>query len=104
MKIDRALLLHLESLSRLALGEDERAAMARDLTRILDYAEALAALPPGSEAPDGAGEPAPALREDLPAPSLPPSALLALAPATEAGHYLVPAVLPPDGEAAEELS
>lgn len=101
MKIDRALLLHLEALSRLALSEEERAAMARDLTRILDYAEALAALPAGAELA-AAAEPAPVLREDLPALSLPPAALLALAPAAEAGHYLVPPVLPPgdaEGEA-----
>ncbi|MBM4117893.1 Asp-tRNA(Asn)/Glu-tRNA(Gln) amidotransferase subunit GatC [bacterium] len=95
MKIDRALLLHLEALSRLALSEDERAAMARDLTRILDYAEALADLPPGTEAPALAGEAAPALRDDAPGPSLPPALLLALAPEQEAGHYLVPPVLPP---------
>ena len=39
MKIDRALLLHLERLSRLELAEDERAAMMDDLSRVLDYAE-----------------------------------------------------------------
>lgn len=101
MKIDRALLLHLEALSRLALSEDERVAMARDLTRILDYAEALGALPEGADVAS-ADEAAPALREDLPAPSLAPDALLALAPAVEAGHYRVPPVLPAAGEAAED--
>ena len=91
MKIDRALLLHLEALARLELGETERVAMAADLTRILDYAESLSLAPDGGA---GAAAPAPApLREDLPGPSLPPAALRALAPRWEAGHFLVPPVL-----------
>ena len=91
MKIDRALLLHLEALSRLELGEAERAAMAADLTRILDYAESLS-LP--ASAADPAAPPAePALREDAAGPSLAPAVLRALAPRWEAGHFLVPPVL-----------
>jgi aspartyl/glutamyl-tRNA(Asn/Gln) amidotransferase C subunit len=91
VKIDRALLLHLEALARLELDETERLAMAADLTRILDYAESLSLAPDGGA---GAATPAAApLREALPGPSLPPAALRALAPRWEAGHFLVPPVL-----------
>ncbi len=101
MKIDRALLLRLEALSRLELGEAEREAMAADLTRILDYAESLSLSAAASEEPSApcAG----ALREDVPGLSLDPAALQALAPLWAAGHFLVPPVLPgpeaePDGD------
>ncbi|MCB1161334.1 MAG: Asp-tRNA(Asn)/Glu-tRNA(Gln) amidotransferase subunit GatC [Candidatus Krumholzibacteriia bacterium] len=94
MKIDRALLLHLERLSRLELAEDERAAMMDDLSRVLDYAERLAALDaelPGATL-DGA------LRDDAVRPSLDAATPLALAPAVEEGHFLVPPVLEIEGK------
>ncbi len=91
MKIDRPLLLHLEALARLELGEAERAAMAADLTRVLDYAESLS-LPTAAAAADPAPAPLP-LREDEPGLSLDPVVLRALAPRWEAGHFLVPPVL-----------
>lgn len=90
MKIDRALLLHLEALSRLELGETERAAMAADLTRILDYAESLGLPSEAGAAPLAAPGP---LREDTVAASLPAALLRALAPRWEEGHVLVPPVL-----------
>ena len=91
MKIDRALLLRLEALSRLELSETERIAMAADLTRILDYAESLSLSAAASAEPSAplAG----VLREDVPGPCLDPAALQALAPHWEAGHFLVPPVL-----------
>jgi aspartyl/glutamyl-tRNA(Asn/Gln) amidotransferase C subunit len=91
VKIDRPLLLHLEALARLELAEAERASVAADLTRVLDYAESLS-LPPAA----AAAGPAPApmsLREDEPGPSFDAAVLRALAPRWGAGHFLVPPVL-----------
>lgn len=92
MKIDRPLLLHLEALARLELAEAERAAVAADLTRVLDYAESLSL--PSAAAAVGPAPAAMALREDEPGPSFDAALLRALAPRWEAGHFLVPPVLP----------
>lgn len=95
MKIDRALLLRLERLARLELSQDERGAMMADLTRILDYAERLTPL-----AGEGPGAPdAGALREDVVHPSLDGPTALGLAPAVEAGQFLVPPVIAVPGTA-----
>jgi aspartyl-tRNA(Asn)/glutamyl-tRNA(Gln) amidotransferase subunit C len=89
--IDRAEVLHVARLARLALSDDEVERMARELSVVLDYIEHISELdledvPPTSHVIDVAG----ALREDEPRPSLPRDVALAQAPAVEDDGFLVP--------------
>lgn len=90
---------HLQALARLArleLGDADRAALRRDLERILTYVERLAAFDdpavPPLRHPNLAG-PAlvpDALRPDLPRAGLPRAALAAIAPAWRGDRVEVP--------------
>lgn len=91
MELGEDVVRHVEQLARLELTAAERAAMRRDLQRILDYVAELgeldlAAVPPYAETRPGGGP----LREDAARPSLPAAAALGNAPATAAGHFAVP--------------
>jgi aspartyl-tRNA(Asn)/glutamyl-tRNA(Gln) amidotransferase subunit C len=79
--IDRAQVLHVAKLARLALDEGEVERMSRDLSDVLDHIEKigeldLAGVEPTSHVVDVVN----ALRPDEPRPSLPPEVALRSAP------------------------
>jgi aspartyl-tRNA(Asn)/glutamyl-tRNA(Gln) amidotransferase subunit C len=89
--IDRAEVLHVARLARLALSEDEVERMSRELSVVLDHIAKISELdlegvPPTSHVVEVEN----ALREDEPGPSLTREQALAAAPAVEADGFLVP--------------
>jgi aspartyl-tRNA(Asn)/glutamyl-tRNA(Gln) amidotransferase subunit C len=89
----------LANLARLELGEDELRAFAPELERILAAFEVLArhtpaadrARPAAASPGKSSGHARPGhTREDEPLPSLPRERLLAAAPASEDGFFVVP--------------
>jgi aspartyl-tRNA(Asn)/glutamyl-tRNA(Gln) amidotransferase subunit C len=89
--IDREQVLHVARLARLRLSEEEVAQMATELSSILDHIERineldLEGVPPTTHVVEVAN----ALRADEPRPSLPRDVVLAAAPATQDGGFLVP--------------
>ena len=84
-------MLHVARLARLALGEDELEAMARELSAVLDHVAKIGELDlervsPTSHVVDVTG----ALRPDEPRPCLPRAVALSQAPAVSDGGFLVP--------------
>ncbi len=89
---------HVARLARLALSDDEVAALRGQLSDILAYAEkvsevAVPQVPPTSHAYPLAN----VLREDRPRPSLPPEEALATAPQAEQGRFRVPRIIEEEG-------
>jgi aspartyl-tRNA(Asn)/glutamyl-tRNA(Gln) amidotransferase subunit C len=89
--IDRAEVLHVARLARLALSDEEVDRMARELSAVLDHIEKIAELdlqdvPPTSHVVEVED----ALRADEASPSLSREEALAAAPAVEADGFLVP--------------
>jgi aspartyl-tRNA(Asn)/glutamyl-tRNA(Gln) amidotransferase subunit C len=89
--IDRAEVLHVARLARLALTEEEVERMSRELSAVLDHIAKISELdlegvPPTSHVVEVEN----ALREDEPCPSLSLEQALAAAPAVEADGFLVP--------------
>ena len=88
--------LRIAELARLALSPEERARLSRELTAILGYVEQIGAIDTsGIEPTSHVQLDAPALRADVPRPSLPREAALRNAPdATRAsGLFRVPKVI-----------
>ena len=82
------------NLARLHVTEEEKEALAGELSRILEYAGQLQRLElAGVEATSHIGVEETVVRPDEPRPSLPLDAVLANAPASEDGQFRVPAVL-----------
>lgn len=82
---------HLARLAALELDDAERAALARDLERIIAWAESIREV-----SADGSGEsPRTAMqpRTDDPRPSLPREEVAARAPRFENGMFVVPLVI-----------
>ena len=94
MRIDDALIRHLEGLSRLELEQGERERLARDLERILEHVSLIGELDLEGVEPTAsvAGETAPP-RADEPAAGLSQEEALAAAPESEDGHFRVPPIL-----------
>lgn len=93
---------HIAALARLDLTDAERALLAAQLAAIIGYVDQLQAIDSGGLADDAAlpirpVPTAPALRLDVPAPSLPRDLALANAPVVESGQFRVPGFLPEDG-------
>jgi len=91
MSIDREQVLHVAKLARLRLSDEEVDKMASELSKILEHIEHiseldLAGVPPTTHVVEVGN----ALREDVPAPSLPRDVILEQAPATQDGGFLVP--------------
>lgn len=91
MSIDREQVLHVARLARLRLSDAEVETMAAELSGILEHIERISELdldgvPPTTHVVEVAN----ALRPDEPRPSLPRDAVLAQAPATQDGGFLVP--------------
>lgn len=79
--IDRAQVLHVARLARLALSEDEVDQMSRELSAVLDHIEKISALRLEGVAPTShVIDVVNALRPDEPRPSLPRDVALASAP------------------------
>jgi len=92
MAITRETVLHVARLSRLDLSEDEVERMQRDLDRILEYVEELAALDTSgvAETAHAAVDAAP-LRQDKRLPGVSNERALAEAPRSSGGAFAVPA-------------
>jgi aspartyl-tRNA(Asn)/glutamyl-tRNA(Gln) amidotransferase subunit C len=89
--IDRDEVLHVASLARLALGEQEIEPMARELSAVLDHVATIAELdlsdvPPTTHVVELTGR----LRPDVPRPSWPRDHILAAAPDANEDGFLVP--------------
>ncbi|MGO9754348.1 MAG: Asp-tRNA(Asn)/Glu-tRNA(Gln) amidotransferase subunit GatC [Solirubrobacteraceae bacterium] len=89
--LDRAQVLHVARLARLALDESDVQRMARELSKVLDHVDRigeldLAGVPPTSHAIDVAG----AMRADEPKESLSSELALAAAPERVDGGFGVP--------------
>jgi aspartyl-tRNA(Asn)/glutamyl-tRNA(Gln) amidotransferase subunit C len=103
--IDDRTVAHVARLSRLELSDEERGRFRAQLRSILEHFQSLLALdlggqPPsggtgGGEAGPGDGTPPAAnvLREDAVTPSLPLDDVLANAPESEDGFFVVPPVI-----------
>lgn len=92
--VDRRQLQHLALLARLDLPEERRAELERRLASVLEAFATLLAVDTGPPAPAAAPDPAAAgLRPDEPGPVLPREQVLANAPRTAAGCFLVPRVV-----------
>jgi aspartyl-tRNA(Asn)/glutamyl-tRNA(Gln) amidotransferase subunit C len=91
MAIDRAEVLHVARLARLALSEEEIEPMARELSAVLDHVARIKALDLDGVAPSThVVEVSGALRPDEPVPCLPREVALAQAPAVSGDGFLVP--------------
>ena len=94
MSIDAATVRHIARLARLAVGEEELAPIAAELSRVLDLADQLAAAPVDGIAPLAhPHEQTLAWRADAVTEPDRAEAFLALAPDARGGLYLVPKVL-----------
>jgi aspartyl-tRNA(Asn)/glutamyl-tRNA(Gln) amidotransferase subunit C len=91
MAIDRAEVLHVARLARLALSEEEIEPMARELSAVLDHVARIAELDLEGVAPSThVVEVTGALRPDELVPSFPRDVALAQAPQVSEGGFLVP--------------
>jgi aspartyl-tRNA(Asn)/glutamyl-tRNA(Gln) amidotransferase subunit C len=89
--IDRDEVLHVASLARLRLSEEEIEPMARELSAVLDHVAKIAELDlEGVPATTHVAELTGRLRADEPRESFPPEVVLAQAPAVSGGGFLVP--------------
>ena len=89
--LDRAQVLHVARLARLALSEEEVERMASELSHVLEHIEKIRELdldgvPPTSHVVEVTG----ALRADRVEPSLPHEVAIAAAPEPAAGGFGVP--------------
>ena len=97
-EIDAEDVAHVAGLARLALSEDETAAMTRDLERILAHVHSLDALDTEGVPPTAHGfELATPMRVDRPVEPLDPEQAVANAPERQGTAFLVPKVLEEEG-------
>jgi aspartyl-tRNA(Asn)/glutamyl-tRNA(Gln) amidotransferase subunit C len=93
--IDDRTVAHVARLSRLELTDEERERFRAQLGSILEHFQSLLALDL-TGAPDAAhpgAEGQNVLRDDTPRPCLPLDEVLANAPASEGGYFVVPPVI-----------
>ena len=91
--LTRAEVEHVARLARLARTDEELDALTSELAKILEYAAQVSAL--DTEGVPPTAHPLPlvnVLRADDVRPSLPPSEVLAMAPAAEDGRFRVPRI------------
>ncbi|MGD2064522.1 MAG: Asp-tRNA(Asn)/Glu-tRNA(Gln) amidotransferase subunit GatC [Nitrospirota bacterium] len=92
--MDDAQVTRIADLARLDLAVEESAAMAAQLTRILDYIDQLNRLDTSAVEPTtNPIELGDVFREDEVRPSLPTELALANAPATDGAFFIVPRVI-----------
>lgn len=89
---------HVARLARLALSDDEVAALAPQLSEILGYAEQVSEVAAEHVEPTTHPfAPTDVLRADEPRPSLPRDAVLAGAPEVEQDRFAVPRIVAEEG-------
>ncbi|MBI3606992.1 MAG: Asp-tRNA(Asn)/Glu-tRNA(Gln) amidotransferase subunit GatC [Nitrospirae bacterium] len=94
MEITRSQVEHVAKLARLAIGEDEKALFARQLSAILTYVETLNRLDTSSVEPTSHVIPLQnVFREDEVKPSLSRDQALANAPDIDGGCFRVPKII-----------
>ena len=94
MKLSPEQVEHIAELARLALTDEELALYQEQLSHILDYFERLQELNTDAIEPMASVLPLRSvMRDDVSRPPFPRDDILANAPATEDGCFLVPAVL-----------
>ncbi|MGH9556208.1 MAG: Asp-tRNA(Asn)/Glu-tRNA(Gln) amidotransferase subunit GatC [Terriglobales bacterium] len=106
MKVSEKDVCHVADLANLELTDDERVRMVKDLNSILDYIDRLnqldtAGVAPMAQVSTRYGDPArtggaqfePAIRADVPAPSLDREAALRNAPEADGVFFKVPKVI-----------
>ncbi|MCL2106075.1 MAG: Asp-tRNA(Asn)/Glu-tRNA(Gln) amidotransferase subunit GatC [Oscillospiraceae bacterium] len=94
MTIDRDLVLYLESLGRIRLTEEERAACETDLRSIIGYFDQLGALDTEGVEPLSHAFPVTnVMREDVILRSMDPGDILANAPREKDGYFMVHRVM-----------
>jgi len=93
-KITREEVVHVARLARLALGPAELERMRQELDGILSYIDKLRALDTEGVEPTSHAVPlVNVMRDDEPAPSLPPAEMLANAPDPAGGLFRVPKII-----------
>lgn len=93
MKITKADVDHVAMLARLEFAEDEKAEMARQLSRILEYMDKLSELDTEDVSPTAHAVPLRnVLREDGARPSLHPEEALRNAPERDGAFFRVPRI------------
>lgn len=94
MKVDAAVVQHIARLAKLRLDEAETVAYAEQLSRILDYVEALSDLDTSGVEPFvHPVEAFSVFRSDKPIKSYPREDILANAPEQDNGYFKVPKVV-----------
>jgi aspartyl-tRNA(Asn)/glutamyl-tRNA(Gln) amidotransferase subunit C len=94
MKITREQVLHVATLARLELSEEEVELFGKQLSSILDYVDMLERVDTSQVEPTAHVVPMAApQRPDAPAPSLPVEDALANAPARSGSSFAVPKVI-----------
>jgi len=92
--MDYAQVTRIAELARLALSDQETAAMAGQLTKILDYIGQLNRLDTSAVKPTtNPIELGDVFRDDVVCPSLPTELALANAPATDGAFFIVPRII-----------
>jgi len=97
VRIHQELVAHIARLSRLELTREELDRYGLQLSTILEYFSRLLELP--TEGVETTSHPIPVtnvFREDVVRPSLPVEEVLAMAPQTREGYFVVPRVLEPE--------
>ncbi len=89
---------HVARLARLAVTDDEVAALAPQLSAILGYAEQVGEVAAADVVPTTHPfAPSDVVREDVRRPSLPRADVLAAAPAVEQDRFAVPRIVAEEG-------
>jgi aspartyl-tRNA(Asn)/glutamyl-tRNA(Gln) amidotransferase subunit C len=92
--IDKKIVQHIADLSRLSLSDEETEELAHQLAAILGYVEQLNKVDTSNVEPTAFIAPAhDPMREDEPAPSLPPDKLLQNGPKVKNGYFAVPKII-----------
>ena len=93
-RITRETALHVASLARLSLSDDEAERMAAELDTILEYARQLQDVDTRGVEPTAHPVPLPTpMRDDRPEPALDPELALANAPERRDSAFVVPRVI-----------
>lgn len=94
MSLDRAAVAHIARLARLRISEDGQDKLANELSGILDWIEQLQEVDTSSTEPmSSAVEMALKMRQDVIDDGNKPADILANAPESDDGHYLVNKVI-----------
>jgi aspartyl-tRNA(Asn)/glutamyl-tRNA(Gln) amidotransferase subunit C len=98
-RIDREQVRYVAALARLSLSDEESERAARDLDRILAYAEQLQEVDTSGVEPTSHVIPLPTpMRDDRPLPPIDPEVAVANAPEHEGSAFVVPKVIGAEDE------